>query len=248
MNLIILASGKGERLLPLTKNTPKPLLDMGNGVTLLEEQLFRISESAVVDDITLITGYLAEQVENKVSTLDGVNMKINTVYNPFYDTTNNFVTTWLGIQAINDDFMVTNGDNLFSSNVWKDFVENCNEDGIYLCAKKSDDLIDEDMKIIMDSHRVMKVSKDVDVDDDTLESPGLLLVRGERYRKIFLNAVNELIRDKKYFKTYWLEIFEVLYNKGVDVKAWMMKTEHRWQEVDFHHDLKQIRDSVRLQF
>ena len=34
MKLIILAAGKGTRLGALTENTPKPLMDMGNGQTL----------------------------------------------------------------------------------------------------------------------------------------------------------------------------------------------------------------------
>ena len=65
MKIIILAAGKGERLMPLTKNTPKPLLDMGNGATLLEEQIAGLQESGVVEEIALVIGYLAEQVEAK---------------------------------------------------------------------------------------------------------------------------------------------------------------------------------------
>ena len=33
MNLIILAAGQGKRLYPLTKDTPKSLLDLGDGTT-----------------------------------------------------------------------------------------------------------------------------------------------------------------------------------------------------------------------
>ncbi|MCK4980246.1 MAG: CTP--phosphocholine cytidylyltransferase, partial [Candidatus Delongbacteria bacterium] len=36
MRAIIIAAGKGTRLYPLTKNTPKSLLEIGNGITMLE--------------------------------------------------------------------------------------------------------------------------------------------------------------------------------------------------------------------
>ncbi len=39
MRAIIVAAGKGERLYPLTKNTPKPLLHVKGGPTLLDCQL-----------------------------------------------------------------------------------------------------------------------------------------------------------------------------------------------------------------
>jgi len=44
MRIIVLAAGKGERLYPLTKNTPKPLLDLGDGTTILEKQLESIQK------------------------------------------------------------------------------------------------------------------------------------------------------------------------------------------------------------
>ena len=39
VKVIVLAAGKGERIMPLTRNTPKPLLDLGYGRTLFEKQL-----------------------------------------------------------------------------------------------------------------------------------------------------------------------------------------------------------------
>ena len=52
MRLIILAAGKGERLMPLTRNTPKPLLDLGNGNTLIEEQMLRVIDIRVTKPVT----------------------------------------------------------------------------------------------------------------------------------------------------------------------------------------------------
>ena len=96
MKLIILAAGKGERLWPLTKNTPKPLLDLGNGNTLLEEQLERVQSSGVIDEVVLVTGYLSEQIEAKLRTMMATApIRIKTLYNPFYDVANNLASLWL---------------------------------------------------------------------------------------------------------------------------------------------------------
>lgn len=55
MKAIILAAGKGSRLLPMTLLKPKPLLKI-NGKTILENMIKRL-KNAGVKDITVVTGY-----------------------------------------------------------------------------------------------------------------------------------------------------------------------------------------------
>ena len=114
MKIIILAAGKGERLYPLTKNTPKPLIDLGDGETLLEKQLKSLSESQVIDEVVIVIGYLYEQFESKLKNFD-TSMKISTLYNPFYEMSNNLITLWLSKYEMNQDFLISNGDNLSRS-------------------------------------------------------------------------------------------------------------------------------------
>ena len=65
MKAIILAAGKGERLMPLTSDTPKSLLELENGTTLLESQLININKTGITK-VVIVTGYLTEKIESKV--------------------------------------------------------------------------------------------------------------------------------------------------------------------------------------
>lgn len=58
MKAIILAAGKGTRLLPMTLVKPKPLLEI-HGKTILENAIDILKEGGV-DDITVVTGYKHE--------------------------------------------------------------------------------------------------------------------------------------------------------------------------------------------
>ena len=146
MKIIILAAGMGERLWPLTKDIPKPLLEVREGVSLLEEQLSRISQSGVIDSVVIVTGYLGHKVDEMVSGLNIDNLDISTVYNPFYRVSNNLASLWIARAEIDQDTMITNGDNLFHSDVFKDFSEECGADGVYLSLGKKDHFDDDDMR------------------------------------------------------------------------------------------------------
>ena len=54
MKLFILAAGKGTRLWPLTRNTPKSLIDISDGTTLLERQIEAAINSEIFEEIIII--------------------------------------------------------------------------------------------------------------------------------------------------------------------------------------------------
>lgn len=62
MQAIILAAGKGTRMMPLTKDTPKPLLVV-KGKTLLEHKFDILPEE--ITDIVLVIGHMGDQIRKK---------------------------------------------------------------------------------------------------------------------------------------------------------------------------------------
>ena len=241
MKIIILAAGKGERLFPLTKNTPKPLIDLGDGETLLEKQLKSLSESKVIDEVIIVLGYLYEQIESKLKNFK-TKLKIKTYYNPFYEMSNNLITLWLSKYEMNEDFLITNGDNLFTSDVVRDLVNNTN-DGIYVTICYRDDLGEDDMKVNLDENKkVLRVSKEIN--NSNTESIGLVKVQGEKYRNIYQEVLEQLARDNQYINKFWLETFNVLAAKGVEIHSYQIERE-KWREVDFHFDLKDLKELIK---
>ncbi len=61
MKAMILAAGRGERLRPLTDETPKPLLDV-DGRSLIEVHLRRLA-AAGFGDVVINLGWLGERIE-----------------------------------------------------------------------------------------------------------------------------------------------------------------------------------------
>ena len=64
MKGVVLAAGNGERLRPLTLDTPKVLLKVG-GRSLIQYSLDAL-DSAGISDVAVVTGYQAEKVEDAV--------------------------------------------------------------------------------------------------------------------------------------------------------------------------------------
>ncbi|MFL2689911.1 MAG: sugar phosphate nucleotidyltransferase, partial [Gammaproteobacteria bacterium] len=64
MKAMILAAGYGKRLLPLTKDTPKPLLKVGNK-TLIERNINNLLESGF-SEIVINVSHLSKLIEGHV--------------------------------------------------------------------------------------------------------------------------------------------------------------------------------------
>ena len=68
MKVIILSSGKGTRMMPLTKDTPKPMLEI-NGENLLENKI-NLCRKSGLNEITINVAYKKNVIINYVKTLD----------------------------------------------------------------------------------------------------------------------------------------------------------------------------------
>ena len=69
IDAVLMAGGKGERLRPLTENTPKPLLPVG-GKAIIDYNVDEL-ERCGVDNIFVTVNYLAEQIEDHFKNRDG---------------------------------------------------------------------------------------------------------------------------------------------------------------------------------
>ena len=72
---IILAAGRGQRMMPLTRDIPKAMLRIGN-VTLVEDKIIKLTEAGI-KKIVINTGYLGSYIQEHVG--DGSKYGINIV-------------------------------------------------------------------------------------------------------------------------------------------------------------------------
>lgn len=235
MKAILISAGKGERLYPLTKNTPKSLLEVGKGLTLLETQLHSLSE-ANVKDIVIITGFKADQIEAKIKDYQK-NLNITTIYNPFFDISNNLLSVWMGRHHMQEDFISINGDDIFSAEVVKNLLKSESDITMVIDEKKEYD--DDDMKVIHKNGEILEVSKKIDKEKANGESIGMIkfLNKGP---KIFTDMLDEMVRVPENRNVFYLKAIQEIINKGFKINYSMCK-ESDWAEIDFHPDLKLIR-------
>lgn len=238
MKAIIIAAGKGTRLYPFTKNTPKSLLDIGQGLTLLETQLHALMEAGI-RDVIIIVGYRAEQIEAKVIEYAS-DFNITTVFNPFYETSNNLVSVWMAKEYMKDEFITINGDDIFDSSIIKNLLKS--EENITMVTDEKAEYDSDDMKVIIKNGLVKDVSKKIPLSEANAESVGIIKFSGHG-PKIYLDTLEEMVREPENMNNFYLKAIQKIIDKGFPVH-FSQCDEKDWGEIDFHPDLEMIRAHV----
>ena len=76
IDAVIMAGGRGQRLMPLTESIPKPMLNVGDK-PIIEHNLDRLSLYGI-DDFWITVNYLSEQIENHFG--NGADRNVNISY------------------------------------------------------------------------------------------------------------------------------------------------------------------------
>jgi len=104
---IVMAAGIGKRLFPVTKSTPKPLIEI-NGRKPIETLLEGFIANGITE-IYIVVGYLKEQFDYLPQKYQEA--KLTLIENPWYDTCNNISSLYVA-RAYLGDCVITDGDML----------------------------------------------------------------------------------------------------------------------------------------
>lgn len=102
---VILAAGKGERLRPLTLETPKPLIEV-NGVRMVESIISALHQNGILE-IYIVVGYLKEKFAFLSEKYPGLTL----IENPWYEETNN-ISSLYAIKDQLEDCFILDGDQI----------------------------------------------------------------------------------------------------------------------------------------
>ena len=107
-NAIIVAAGKGERLMPITESTPKPLVKV-NGVPMIEGVINALHKNGIYE-IYIVVGYLKEQfayLEEKYNNL-------TLIENPYYESCNNISSLYAAREHLRNT-VILDGDQVINN-------------------------------------------------------------------------------------------------------------------------------------
>ncbi len=210
MKAIILAAGMASRLRPLTLNTPKCLLNVGER-PLLQRSMDAIIQSGV-KDFVIVTGYLHEMIEDFVTKHYGDTINVKFIHNDVYDSTNNIYSLWLARpEADGEDFLLLDSDLLYDPQIVAKVVNNSSANILTLIKHE---LGEEEMKVVTDKEGTIKeISKTCNPADAAGESLGIEKI-GKDYSTALYREL-ETMMNKEHLENKFYELaFERLIPQG----------------------------------
>lgn len=226
MKALILAAGFGSRLAPITDNCPKSLVPV-NGKPILIKQIENLLENGVTD-ITVVSGYKAEILENAVKERYPDIKIINSVD---YATTNNMYSAYLGKDTFyGEGFLMMNADVFFDASVIKALLAYEGENAI---VTDIGTYMEESMKVIEKDGRLVEIAKTV-TEEDALGCSIDVYKFSAEGGKAFFDKCAEYIEEKKELKK-WSEVALNDILGSVIFEACPL--DGRWLEIDNHEDL-----------
>jgi choline kinase len=225
---VILSAGKGSRLLPLTADRPKCLIEL-SGRTLLDWQL-EILQAGGIAEIVVVTGFRDHLVDEIAARSAGV----RTLFNPFYHVADNLGSVWMARAEFDRDLLLLNGDTLVSQALLARVL--AAETGpIAVTVDEKEDYDADDMKVLREGDRLRRIGKALEPGGYNAESIGLLAFRGDG-PGIFIDQVERMMRSPEGTRRWYLRAIDALAQAGADVRTVSIRGEE-WQEVDFPEDV-----------
>lgn len=244
---IIIAAGMSSRLMELTDDKPKCMLEIG-GKTILQRQIETFHQCGI-EDIVVIRGYKKEVIN-----YTGVKY----AYNQNYRRNNILESMMYAESEMDDEFIVTYSDILYEKEIVEKLLESKEDislvvdtDWISHYKDRSQHPIEEAEKVEVKKNRVTKISKVLNPNEAYGEFIGLAKFskKGAEILKKNYHRVKKKLGDKLFHsapsveKAYLTDMLQELIDKGYKISNVDIKD--KWMELDTIEDFQKAERVIR---
>lgn len=232
LKAVILSAGQGKRLLPLTENTPKALLDI-QGRPLFAWQVDSLAANGVTE-IVIVTGYNSELFDKAIEDLAPryPQVKLRSLFNPFYSVADNLASCWMARSELQGEVFLINGDTLFHRDLAAR-VAASPDAPITLAIDQKSQYDEDDMKVGLDGTRLIAIGKTLTAEQTQAESIGFLFFRKSGSAR-FVQMLEDWMRDGEGLRRWYLSAIHAL-SSEIDIQTRLIAG-HEWCEVDYPQD------------
>jgi L-glutamine-phosphate cytidylyltransferase len=241
MRAIIIAAGRGRRLMPTTANAPKCFAEV-RGKRILDWTLDALAAGGVTE-ICFVGGYCVEIVEREYP-------HFTFRYNREWEDNNILVSLMYAEDLMDRPFVTTYSDILFTGEIVADLVKSpadlalgMDTDWRTHYAPRTQHPPHDAEKAITKDGRVVRVNRDISYDDATGEFIGVakFTARGGDLLREHYHRRRRELWDKPYRgvasfqKAYLIHLFQDMIEQGVEFGH--ADTFGRYREIDTQEDL-----------
>lgn len=210
MKAIILAAGTASRLRPLTNETPKCLLQIGER-SLLQRSLDALIHAGI-DRFCIVTGYLHEKIEAFIGK-HYPTLSVQFIHNGQYASTNNIYSLWMARPfADGSDTLLLDSDLLYDGAIVERVLQHPSANVLTLIQH---DLGEEEMKVVLDSRTgaISAINKTCNPATAAGESLGIEKM-GAAYTRALYAELEKMMEKEHLENAYYELAFERLIAQG----------------------------------
>ena len=234
---IYLVAGRGSRLGDMTAECPKCLIPI-NGVPLLTRSLRQLSRLGV-KKVILVIGYISGSFQDHYGS-SYMGMEICYVFNPDWSTTNNLVSFDLAVQYIDTDYILLEGDLIYTDDAISR-MHNVDSMAISPLQDHMDGTVvtlDEDHFVSMMYLRSTMVQNQGS--EPLYKTVNIYCFSLLTHNKILLSEVKRFLAQGKH-QSYYEEAFvEAIEQQALSMKA-VSFADQLWYEIDTREDLERAK-------
>ncbi len=226
MQAIILAAGEGKRL---GMNKPKATIEI-DGQALIVRMIEQLRDNGV-ENITVVVGYQADSLIQMTRPLN-----VDTILNPFYQTSDNLVSFWIGQFRLHDTFIMTHGDMIIKDELLSKLVDS---DGDVVLPIDKSSMNEESMKIMLDGSQIAGISKKIPLRIASGESIPIMKFSSQVIPAF--SKITEALAEDGNSNRYLEDAIFALVNEKQFQTNLLDVTGIRWMEIDTPEDLEQAK-------
>lgn len=234
---VYLVAGRGSRLGDITQDSPKCLVPI-NKEPLLTRSLHQISALGV-KKIIIVVGYKSDVIKEEYqSSFNG--MEICYVFNKDWETTNNLVSFYLAFPFINSDYILLEGDLIYTGKV---INKMCSTDSMAVSPLKpymDGTVVTKDDDNYVKMMYLKSSSKRPEKSELLYKTVNIYSFSQSSHEKFIKPGVQRLVEEGLNQSYYEQAFTTVIEDKSFPIRA-ITFDDKSWYEIDTEKDLREAK-------